>query len=133
MKNIILFIALSIPLFGAEARVVWDENPEPDVVSYTLYYQRDGDQQKQITTEQTSVALDLEPGEWTFYVKATNDEGTDSIPSDSIRHLIKKNPPSQPKGIKVTSNIIRIEGSDDKKKWSLIATIVNYKKFIRIN
>ena len=120
MKTLFLSLILAAAAMAETVTLVWDKNPEADVVSYTLVYGKTGGAvDQQVTTANTTVSLDMPPGKWTFAVYATNDEGLKSPCSESVSTTVLKPAPSAPKLLRIPTR--KVEGSNNKTKWKNVA------------
>ena len=100
MKTIFTFF-LFVGICRAEIITLeWDKNPEPEPLTYQVFYGRSSDKMDQVlppTTNTTVQTPDLASGTWVFVVKDVNAQGLKSDPSDK---LVVKIPISKPSGLK---------------------------------
>jgi fibronectin type 3 domain-containing protein len=95
--TLIVIFAILACLVAASSRaatLVWDPNPEPDVIGYKVYYSDASSGASGVWLAGTSCQfpLNLQPGHsYVFSVTAYNQNGIESAPSESVRYA----PPSE--------------------------------------
>jgi hypothetical protein len=91
---------------GIGRRFIWDENPEPDISHYVLFYGKNSGQYdfyRISETPQVDVS-DLTVGYWYATVIAVNKNGIESPYSPEVEFKITKKTTSRPRPNKKTSS-----------------------------
>lgn len=118
----LLLLELICP--GAEARVSWQANPEPDIAAYVLSWSKTGaGESDAIRVEGTEATVaGLEDGaEYVFRVFAFNTAGMSSDPSDPVTYTVSGviADPQVPKRLTLTLQV-----TNDMVRWVDLSTVV---------
>ena len=101
----ILITSLLVSCLGAEIKLAWDRNQEPDLAGYRLYWAQNGSTNfvriQEITNETVHVVI---TNRTAFYVTAFNTSMLESLPSNIL--VVNPDPPKSPSGLKLTELIM---------------------------
>ena len=104
MKTILAFILCAITAQAATVRLIWDRNPEPDVVEYKVYVGTSSRTYDRIVSagNETSISVDQLSRGMTYYfaVTAVNSVGLESDYSNEVSYTTPDKP-SAPKNPRV--------------------------------
>ena len=134
--NVAIFL-LFVPYVIAESvPLIWDENPEPDVSSYKVYYGTTPEELNESKVFETnSGSIDLPNGVIHYaVVTAINTSGLESLPSKILAFQVGVPvKPGAPGGFRVkVETRVAIEISSDFKEWHEINSVYTGRLFVRL-